>query len=309
MTCKKNRVIRTFGLLLVAASTLLLSGCKLALLHPKGAIAADETRLLIEATLTMLIVVVPSLLLTLFFAWRYSAKRDKGKYSPDWSHSNTLEAIWWGIPCIIIIILATITWISTHHLDPYRPIASKKKQMVIQVVSLNWKWLFIYPKQGIATVNFVEFPVNTPVEFQVTSDAPMNSFQITQLAGQIYAMAGMRTRIHMIANDPGDYHGLSTSYSGGGFAGMHFIAHVPKTEQDFNNWVTKVKQSSKHLSLDAYQQLMKDSKNNPVTYYSTVKDGLFQSIINKYMNPKKQHLLPRDPQLKSLTAMEVNHGS
>ena len=309
MNDKLNRLAKALGCLLIIVTALMLGGCQLAILNPKGAIAADETRLLIEATLTMLVVVVPALLLTLVFAWRYSAKRNKGKYSPEWSHSTVLEAVWWGIPCIIIIILATITWISTHHLDPYRPIASKKKQMVIQVVALNWKWLFIYPEQHIATVNFVEFPVNTPIEFQLTSDAPMNSFQITQLAGQIYAMAGMRTRLHLIANKPGNYHGLSTSYSGEGFAGMHFIAHVTNNQQDFNAWVSKVKQSKRPLDLTAYQALLKDSQNNPVSYYAPVATGLFQSVISKYMNPQQQHLLPRNPQRQSLTASEINHGS
>lgn len=309
MTFRIHRIVRSVLILLTLGAATLLSGCKLAILNPKGAIAADETRLLIEATLTMLIVVVPAIVLTLVFAWRYSAKRDKGKYSPDFSHSNVLEAIWWAIPCAIIIVLATITWISTHHLDPYRPIVSKEKPITIQVVALNWKWLFIYPKQNIATVNFVEFPQDVPIEFQVTSDAPMNSFQITQLAGQIYAMAGMRTRIHMIANEPGDYRGLSTSYSGDGFSGMHFVARATKTKEQFEKWVKKVQQSPQHLSLKNYQELMKDSENNPVVYYSGVKKDLFNVVIMKYMDPKLQHLLPKTTIFSSNQSVDNHHAS
>lgn len=270
--------------------TAFLSGCKLAILNPKGVIAADETRLLIEATFIMLIVVVPSIIMTLIFAWRYSERKDKAKYTPDWSHSVLLESVWWAIPCCIILVLATITWISTHHLDPYRPVQSKHKPITIQAVALNWKWLFIYPKQNIATVNYVQFPEDVPVEFVVTSDAPMNSFQITQLAGQIYAMAGMQTKLHLIANEQGDYHGLSTSFSGDGFSDMKFIAHVG-SQHEFDQWVKKVKQSPKKLSLAAYKQLAKDSENNPVTYYSSAANHLFKKIIVKYLKPatEKNH--------------------
>ncbi len=274
--------LRTIGVLI--GLTVLLSGCQLALLHPDGKIAAAETRILIEASLIMLIVVVPALLLTLVIAWRYSVKRESAKYSPEFSHSLLLESIWWGIPCIIIIILGVITWVSTHNLDPYRPMQDKVKPMEIDAIALNWKWLFIYPKENIATVNYINFPVNTPVEFMITSDAPMNSFQIDQLAGQIYAMAGMRTRIHMMASKPGKYRGLSTNYSGAGFADMTFTADVGSKE-DFEKWVEQVKESRQHLSLEEYGKLEKDSINDPVMYFSTAARHIFDFAIEKYTKP------------------------
>jgi len=305
---KCNRAVRSVLFLFTFATILLLGGCQLAILNPKGVIAADETRLLIEATLTMLVVVVPAIVLTLVFAWRYSARRDKAKYTPDWSHSTVLETVWWAIPCCIIIVLATITWISTHHLDPYKPIVSKEKPITIQAISLNWKWLFIYPKQNIATVNFVEFPANVPIEFQVTSDAPMNSFQITQLAGQIYAMAGMRTKIHMIANQQGDYHGMSTNFSGDGFSNMKFIARASSKKQ-FNEWVKKVKRSPKKLTIAEYKQLAKDSEDNPVSYYSATAKHLFNDVILKYINPHMQSLGHYKAKLSTHMSTENNHAA
>ncbi len=309
MTGKINRVVRAVSALSIVVLALLLGGCKLAILNPQGIVAADETRLLIDATLIMLLIVAPSIALTLYFAWRYNTKR-KAKYTPDWAHSNTLEVVWWGIPCAVVIVLASITWISTHKLDPYRPLQSKQQPLVIQAVALNWKWLFIYPKQGVASVNFVEFPANVPIEFQITSDAPMNSFQITQLAGQIYAMAGMRTQLHLMADHAGDYRGLSTNFSGDGFSGMHFIARASASQEQFQQWVNSVKQTPQQLSLDVYQQLMLDSENNPVTYYSTVKNGLFDLVVKKYMDPKLQALMPQQParQLSSNQA-GVHHAS
>ena len=198
------RINRFFSFCFVLA----LSGCKLVILDPKGAIAAAEKSILLDAVALMLLVVVPVIVMSALFAWRYRAKNQRATYTPSWAQSHLLEAICWGIPCVIIIILAILTWISTHKLDPYRPLQHAKKPLVIQAVALNWKWLFIYPEQHIATVNLVQFPVDRPVEFLVTADAPMNSFAIPQLAGQIYAMSGMRTRLHLIANAVGDYRGL-----------------------------------------------------------------------------------------------------
>jgi cytochrome o ubiquinol oxidase subunit 2 len=198
-----------------------------------------------------------------------------------------LEAIWWTIPIIIIAILATITWITAHKLDPYKPLDSKVKPVTIQVVALEWKWLFIYPEQHIATVNFVEFPVNTPVEFQITADAPMNSFQIPALGGQIYAMAGMTTKLHYLATEQGDYNGRSVSYSGAGFSGMTFVAHV--TDQaGFNAWVKQVQKTPAKLTTFSYNQLVVPSENNAVQYFGSVTNGMFNSIIMKFMMPAAQ---------------------
>lgn len=262
----------------------LISGCKMVLLDPKGLIAADEKRLLITAVLLMLIIVIPVIVLTLVFAWKYRASNTAAKYTPDWAHSTALEVVWWTIPCIIIAILATITWISSHQLDPYRPLDVKGKPITIEAISLEWKWLFIYPDQHIATVNYVEFPAQVPVRFLITSDAPMNSFQIPQLAGQIYAMAGMKTKLNLIANETGDYSGLSTNYSGAGFSDMKFAVRAT-SQAEFDQWVKTVKKSSQKLTPDVYNKLAQPSDNDPVGYFSYAPSDLFNNVVMKFMMP------------------------
>lgn len=273
-----------FSSLCAFSIALMLGGCDAEVFNPKGAIAAHELHLLIDAVLLMLIVVIPVIVLTLVIAYKYRASNTKAKYSPNWAHATYLEAGWWAIPIVIICVLATMTWRTTHELDPYKPLNSHKAPLTIQVVSLDWKWLFIYPEQNIATVNFVEFPVNTPINFLITSDAPMNSFIIQQLAGQIYSMTGMQTQLHLIASAVGDYNGKSVSFSGAGFSGMTFIARVAN-DQDFNQWVATVKQSHDQLTTNAYTQLAQPSENNPVQYYSSVAPNLFNNIMMKYMGP------------------------
>lgn len=272
------------SILLLIVSTFVLCGCEMVMLNPKGLIGVKEKELIITATLLMLIVVIPVIVMTLVFAWRYRESNTKAKYDPTFYHSNKVEFVMWTIPIIIISILAVITWKSTHDLDPYKPIEMPDgaKTMTIQVVALDWKWLFIYPEEKIATVNFVQFPVDVAVDFKVTSDPIMNSFMIPQLGGQVYAMAGMQTHLFLIANHLGDYHGRSFSYSGDGFSGMTFNARV-STQEDFERWVTEVRTSSKALTAEEYNELMMPSKYQPVSYYSTVDDGLFGDIIAKYM--------------------------
>jgi len=272
--------------LFTVGSMLLISGCKMVVLDPKGIIAADEKHLLITAVLLMLIIVVPVIIVTFVIAYRYRASNKNAKYTPDWSHSNLLEAIWWSVPIVIIAILATITWISAHQLDPYRPLNSKVKPVTIEVIALDWKWLFIYPEQHIATINYVEFPVNTPVTFLITADAPMNSFQIPALGGQIYAMAGMQTKMHYLATEMGVYDGRSVSFSGDGFSGMAFKAHVT-SDAEFKAWVKSVQASPNKLTMDVYNQLVQPSENNPVVYYSSFVDGLYNTVIMKFMMPMK----------------------
>lgn len=271
-------------------STLLLSGCyKVVVLQPEGPVAADEKHLFLLALTLMLIIVVPVIILTFVIIRRYRASNTKAKYTPNWAHSFKLEAIWWLIPVVLIGVLAVITWTTTHHLDPYRPldakaVGAKGKPITIQVVALRWKWLFIYPKQNIATVNYVQFPVRTPVRFLITSDAPMNSFQIQQLAGQIYAMNGMQTKMHLMADKVGDYRGRSVSFSGNGFAGMRFVARA-STEADFKKWVSKVKRSGSRLTMKEYNKLVQPTENDKPHYYARVTPGLFHKVIMKFMQP------------------------
>jgi len=252
-------------------------------LDPKGQVGMDEKNLIILCTILMLIVVVPVIVLTLYFAWKYRASRDFEIYTPKWAHSTKIEAVVWSIPILIVISLSVITWRSTHALDPYSPLEGQGEHLTVEVVSLNWKWLFIYPEQGIATVNELVFPANKPVAFKITSESTMNSFFIPQLGSQIYSMAGMETKLHLIANEPGTYKGISSNYSGAGFTGMKFNAIATPTEGDFNDWVASVKQAQTALTPASYEQLAKQSENNPVTYYSNVSEGLFHDIVMKYM--------------------------
>lgn len=271
-------------ILFLAFSALFLSGCDVAVLNPKGIIAIAEKQMLIDAVLLMSLIVVPVLILTVIIARRYRASNTKAAYRPDWSHNVWLEVVWWSIPLIIIVCLATMTWKSAHKLDPYRPLDSTVKPIEIDVVALDWRWLFIYPEQKIATVNLVAFPVNTPVNFYLTADAPMNSFQIPQLAGQIYAMPAMRTQLHLMANAIGDYAGRSTNFSGDGFANMIFTARA-LSQADFDAWVTSVKQSPQALTLMNYTTLAKPSEYETPLYFSSVEEGLFDKIIMKFMMP------------------------
>ncbi|MGB2580156.1 MAG: ubiquinol oxidase subunit II [Minisyncoccia bacterium] len=252
--------------------------------NPKGIIALAEMNLIITTTILMLIVVIPVFIMLAVFSWRYRAGNTKAKYSPDWHRSIVLEVVWWAIPIIIIAIIARMTWISSHDLDPYKPIASSIEPITIEVVALEWKWLFIYPDKNIATVNFVQLPIDTPINFRITGDAPMNSFWIPQLAGQIYAMAGMDTPLHMMASEKGDYAGVSANYSGFGFSGMKFIARA-SSQDEFDQWVRTVRVSPNTLGIDEYTKLAEKSRNNDISYYSSVHQGLYDKIIMKFIAP------------------------
>jgi cytochrome o ubiquinol oxidase subunit 2 len=283
---KKFKIVFSILLTLavIALATMYLSKQDMVVLNPKGAIGIKERDLLVTASLLMLIVVLPVFAMLIYFIWKYRAGNEKAKYNPDWDNSHLAEALWWGVPFIIIAILAVITWTSSHDLDPFKPIKNGKKPLEIQVVALEWKWLFIYPEQGIATVNFVEFPEKTPISFEITADAPMNSFWIPQLGGQIYAMPSMRSKLHLIANQKGNFRGCSANISGDGFAGMTFIAKAT-SEKDFERWVESVKRSKKELTVDEYNQLSKPSSYHPVTSYVLDQTDLFDQIIMKYSMP------------------------
>ena len=251
-------------------------------LQPKGLISMKERELIITASLLMLIVVIPVFILTWVFAWKYREGSEKSKYTPDWEHNNVAECCWWGVPLVIIVILGVITWRTSHTLSPFRPIESDKKPIEIQAVALQWKWMFIYPKHGIATVNFVQFPEKTPIKFEITADAPMNSFWIPQLAGQIYAMPAMRTQLYLQAQETGDFDGSSSNFSGTGFAGMRFIARV-SSEAEFYDWIESVKALPKRLDFSEYnKELVPPSSYDPVSLYTLSEPSLFDLILDKY---------------------------
>lgn len=268
--------------LLALATAVLLGGCKLTLLDPKGPVGAGEKDLILISTGLMLLVVIPVIVLTLVFAWWFRASNARATYWPKWAHSGRIEAVVWGVPLVIILILGTLAWTSTHRLDPYRPLAPADQTMVVDVVALDWKWLFLYPEEHVATVNEVAFPVGRAVEFRVTSDAVMNSFFIPGLGGQIYAMAGMQTKLHLLASEAGTFEGMSANYSGAGFSGMKFKAHA-LSQPEFEAWVARVRAAGRPLDDAAYAALAKPSSNNPVAYYAPADPALFDGLIAKYL--------------------------
>jgi cytochrome o ubiquinol oxidase subunit 2 len=271
-------------MMVACGAALLGSGCDLRhapILDPKGPIALAERDLLFTAFFLMLIVVIPVFIMTFLFAWRYRRSNGKARYTPDWSYSAGIDAIIWLVPALIIVALGTLVWSYTHRLDPYRQIASSAPPLQVEVVAQDWKWLFIYPEQQIAAVNQLVFPSGKPLALRITSDTVMNSFYIPALGGQIYAMPGMQTRLHLLADAPGRFTGRNTQYSGGGFADQHFQA-VATSPEEFNTWVAHAKQSPEKLDAAGYRALVIPRRSHPVTYYSAVEPNLFDSIIAKY---------------------------
>ena len=273
-----------FLLVLPAA---LSAGCNLVLLHPAGAVAAQQGHLIVVSTVLMLLVIIPVIALTVLFAWRYRKSNSEATYAPDWDHSTQLELVIWAAPLLIIIALGAVTWIHTHTLDPYRPlrrldatrpVTVGAKPLVVEVVALDWKWLFIYPEQGIAVVNDVAAPVDVPVTFKITASAVMNSFFVPSLAGQIYAMPGMETELHAVMNHPGQYDGFSANYSGAGFSDMRFKFHG-LSAAEFERWVQSAKAGGQKLDRRVYLQLERPSENEPVRRYASVADGLYDAIL------------------------------
>lgn len=257
------------------------------LFTPKGYASLRESQLMTAFILLMLGVAIPSVALTFFVAWKYRATNPKADYNPNAKHSVFLEILWWAIPTSIVCVMATITWFMTHTIDPLKPIAVDAKPMTIEVVALRWKWLFIYPVEHIATVNYVAFPVNTPVNFDLTADAPMSSFWIPSLGGQLYAMAGMENHLHLLASTIGEYPGQNSEINGQGFSGMKFTAHVA-SQSDYALWIQSVKKSKKLLTWDEYTQLSQPTEDNPVAFYSSVDKDLYNLIVVKDMKPKIQ---------------------
>jgi len=287
-----NTLPRLIPLLLMALS---LTGCDWVLMNPSGDIAWQQRDLLIFATLLMLIIIIPVMVLTLWFAWKYRASNRKAEYAPDWHHSTRLEIMIWSAPLAIILILGTVTWITTHTLDPYRPLdridagrplAAGVKPLEVEVVALDWKWLFLYPEYGIASVNELAAPIDVPIRFKLTSSSMMNSFFIPALAGQVYAMPGMETRLNAVINQEGIYKGFSANYSGDGFSHMHFKFHG-LSEQGFNQWVEKARQGGTPFGRDEYLTLEKPSEREPVQYFSSVDPDLYNAILNMCVAPDK----------------------
>ena len=273
----------------IATAAALLSGCNSVLLNPSGSVAAQQSRLIVQSTFLMLLIVIPVMVLTVVFAWRYRQSNKEATYTPDWDHSTQLELVIWAAPLMIIIALGALTWISSHTLDPFRPlrridavreVPAQMQPLTIEVVALDWKWLFIYPEQGIATVNEVAAPIDVPINFKITASSVMNSFFVPALAGQVYAMPGMQTQLNAVMNSRGTYEGFSANYSGAGFSGMHF-AFKGLSADEFSRWVQSVKGSSQELSRETYVNLAAPSEREPVHLYSSVDASLYDAILNQ----------------------------
>lgn len=265
--------------LLVAA---LLRGRDVILFNPKGLIAGEQHRLMIVSILIMLGIAVPTLALLYFFAWRYREGGAGATVNHRSSNSKTVTLLFWALPTIVVLTLAALMLPATQKLDPKKLIQAKNEPLTVQVVALRWKWLFIYPKQNIATINFIQIPVGTPVQFELTADeAPMNSFWIPHLGGQLYAMAGHQNRLVLMAETPGDYTGSAAEINGAGFAGMRFIARAGSKDA-FEKWVQQVKRSYGVIDGAEYNKLLTPSQNNQATFYSGIQAGLYDTILLKY---------------------------
>ncbi|WP_348666408.1 ubiquinol oxidase subunit II [Arsenophonus symbiont of Ornithomya chloropus] len=277
---KYKKSIKIISLITVFS---ILTGCSITLMDPKGAISVEQKKLIITSVTLMLIIVIPVIFMTIFFAIKYRENNKYATYRPNWDKSHKIELFCWTIPIFIIFILAIITWKTTHKLDPYKPLINKKNPITIQVIASDWKWIFIYPEKNIATINEIAFPINVPINFKVTSASVMNSFFIPALGSQIYAMAGMQSKLHLIANKPGIYKGFSSSYSGHGFSDMKFNVITTINKKSFEKWIEKVKKSKKNInSISQFNELAKPSYNVDVTYFSNVKANLYEDIISKF---------------------------
>jgi cytochrome o ubiquinol oxidase subunit 2 len=270
-----------------------LTGCDAVVLNPSGDIAAQQRDLLVTSTVLMLLIIVPVMALTVVFAWRYRHTNRQARYEPDWNHSMLLELVIWSAPLLIIICLGALTWLSTHLLDPYRqldriapgqPVQNDARALEVNVIALDWKWLFIYPQYGVASVNEMAVPINQPISLRITASSVMNSLYIPELAGQIYAMAGMETRLHAVLNKVGTSQGFSANYSGAGFSGMRFtLRGLPSG--DFDRWVASARSASETLTRDSYLALEKPSENEPVRRYRVVDTQLYAAILGMCVRP------------------------
>ncbi|MEM9239561.1 MAG: ubiquinol oxidase subunit II [Pseudomonadota bacterium] len=266
-----------------------LPACNLVVLNPSGDVAAQQGDLIVYSTILMLIVILPVMVLTVFFAFKYRAGNKEATYEPDWDHSVSLEIVVWSVPLAIIICLAGLTWVATHRLDPYQdlrrisasePVNPDVEPLEVQVVSLDWKWLFIYPEYGVATVGEAAVVVDRPVEFKITSATVMNAFYVPAMAGMIYAMAGMETELNAVMNEPGVYKGISANYSGSGFSHMDFDLHSLDAD-GFETWVNTARANAQEtLDRETYVELAEPSVSHPRTYFEGIEEGLWERILN-----------------------------
>jgi cytochrome o ubiquinol oxidase subunit 2 len=277
------RLIRRMGLLTAPILLLVgLSGCARGVLDPVGPIGASERVILFDATTIMLAVIIPVILLTLAFTWWFRAGNRRATYRPDWNYSGRIELIVWSIPALVILFLGGVAWISSHELDPAKPLESAKPPLEVEVVSLDWRWLFIYPRERIATVNYVVVPTAVPVHFRLTSTSVMNSFFVPQLGSQIYTMPGMTTELYLQADTPGIYPGLSAQFSGPGFSDMQFTLRA-ESGKGFATWVAQMHDRGEVLDEAAIAQLIRPTRAASELTFGSVPADPFELLAQGHV--------------------------
>lgn len=281
----KILLVALFFVLVFLGTFFVLAGEHALSWHPQGVIARDILDLICTNFVLMFVIIIPTYLLLVWVVWKYCIRKKPAPYEPEHTCSPLGHLLQWGLPTIIVLIMAPITWKATYDLNPYKPIESERTPVKVQVVALNWKWLFIYPEQGIATLNYLHIPAGTPIHLRLTADAsPMNSFWIPQLSGQIYAMTGMTTQLYLMADDPGEYRGHEVEINGDGYSDMTF-AVKSTTLSDFEHWVEEVKTSPNDLTIEAYTELRKPNIDSSPKDFGKVPEHLFQKIVESYMYP------------------------
>jgi cytochrome o ubiquinol oxidase subunit 2 len=270
-------LMAVIGLMVVASQ-----GATMQLIDTHGQVANKQRDTLYLTLGIMSIIIIPVFILTGFISFKYRDSK-KSTYRPDWAGDSRLELLWWGIPIVIVAALSVVVWNTSHSLDPYRPLVSSKPAVKVQVIALQWKWLFVYPELGVASLNELAMPVGTPVDFSITSDAPMNSFWIPQLGGQIYAMSGMTTKLHLEADKAGDYRGMSANLSGEGHSSMTFTAKARSTAE-YEAWVASARSSKQSLDRATYDTLKQPSLKEPVQLYKLTDVNLFNDVVAEYMH-------------------------
>jgi cytochrome o ubiquinol oxidase subunit 2 len=278
------RLMHRFPRLCCVVAALVTSGCDPGILSPVGPIADGERLILLDALGIMLVIVVPTILATLIFAWWYRASNKAAVYRPTWAYSGRLEVLVWAIPALVVLFLGGVAWIGSHELDPQKPIATAGRPLEVEVVSLDWRWLFIYPQQHIATINRLVVPVGQPVHLRITSASVMNVFFVPRIGGQIYAMNGMVTQLNLQADQTGSYPGLSAQFSGDGFTGMSFDTIVA-TPAEFVSFVERTHASPGRLDGPAYRLLSQQSHDRTVRLFGSVSEGLFEDIVSLRLPP------------------------
>lgn len=268
-----------------AAFWVLIRGNSFDVLQPAGSVGMQQRNLIIFASVLSLLVVIPVFAMTFWITWKYRVSNTRpSDYKPNWGTNKVAEIIWWGIPILLIVVIGTVIWISSHQLDPYRKLDSAKPALKVQVIALQWRWLFIYPEQGVASLNYLPLPVDRPIDFEITSDAPMNSFWIPKLGGQVYAMSGMSTQLHLEGHTTGDYTGKSANISGEGYSNMVFTTRV-SSQSDFDTWIKDTKTASQPLSLDGYAELAKPTQDSQPKTFKLTTNTLYDTVVMKYMMP------------------------